>query len=118
MKTLDVSGDMSERFCSTRRTCTQQVRVGTDQLRRRSRRKRLAGEGPVLSSRFYNKPYLSRKVCEELAEHDQRIYNEKTQIGIEVNLGLEMAQSLIEQINTKWPELLKISEESESESLE
>lgn len=35
-----------------------------------------------------------------------------------INLGIEMAQSLIEQINEKWPELLRAAQESASESSE
>jgi hypothetical protein len=34
------------------------------------------------------------------------------------NLGVEMAQSLIEQINAKWPGLLKIVQDFGSESPE
>jgi hypothetical protein len=66
------------------------------------------GRAPVLSLRFYHKPYpLNPQIIDELAANGQRIYDEKTPIGVEVTLGLEMAQSLIEQINEEWPELLK-----------
>ena len=76
------------------------------------------GNGPVLSLRFYHKPYLNPKVIEELAEKGQRIYNERTQVGVELNLSVELAQSLIEQIQTKWPELLRIAQESSTDSPE
>jgi hypothetical protein len=76
------------------------------------------GRAPVLSLRFYNKPYLNPKLIEELAAQGRHIYDEKTQIGTEINLGLELAQSLIEQINAKWPELLKIAQEPSCESPE
>jgi hypothetical protein len=66
---------------------------------------------PVLSLRFYHKPYLNHKLIAELAEHGQRIYDEKTRVGVELNLSVELAHSLIEQINAKWPELLNIARE-------
>jgi hypothetical protein len=75
------------------------------------------GKAPVLSLRFYHKPYLNRKLIAELAEHGRRIYDEKTPVGVELTLGLELAQSLIDQINVKWPELLRLTQESGSESL-
>jgi hypothetical protein len=76
------------------------------------------GRAPVLSLRFYHKPYLNPKLIAELAEQGQHIYDEKSQVGVELNLSVELAQSLIEQINAKWPELLKIAQESSSESPE
>ena len=67
------------------------------------------GRAPVLSLRFYHKPYPNPPVA----------YDDKTPIGIEVTLGVEMAQSLIEQINEKWPDLLTfIHQQSDNESPE
>lgn len=76
------------------------------------------GKAPVLSLRFYHQPYLNRKLIAELAEQGQPIYDEKTPIGIELNLSLELARSLIEQINAKWPELLRLAQESSGDSPE
>lgn len=57
---------------------------------------------PVLSLRFYHKPR-------------NLIYNEQSPVGVELNLSLELAQSMIEQINAKWPELLNIADEESGE---
>ena len=43
------------------------------------------GRAPVLSLRFYHKPYLNPQIIDELATKGQRIYDEKTPIGIEVS---------------------------------
>jgi|GEM_PF-4051560 hypothetical protein len=58
---------------------------------------------PSLSLRFYHKPRKS-------------IYNEDTPVGVDLSLSRELAQSLIDQINAKWPELLKIAQEESEES--
>jgi hypothetical protein len=76
------------------------------------------GKAPVLSLRFYHKPYLNPTLISELAEKGQRIYDETTPVGVELNLSLGLAQSLIEQINAKWPELLRIAQEASSETPE
>ncbi|MGO9231503.1 MAG: hypothetical protein ACLQKA_20120 [Bryobacteraceae bacterium] len=73
------------------------------------------GGAPVLSLRFYHKPYLNPGRIEELAKGGQEIYTDTTPIGIEIALGIEMARSVIEQISEKWPELLRIDRESSSE---
>jgi hypothetical protein len=65
------------------------------------------GSIPMLSMRFYNRPFHPRKLAEEMAEHGNPAYDEATPIGIELNLSPDLAQSLIEQINGKWPELLR-----------
>lgn len=65
------------------------------------------GNCPVLSLRFYNKPFYSAKMADQSAEAGKPLYDENTQIGLELNLGPEIAQSLIDQINTKWPEYLQ-----------
>lgn len=70
---------------------------------------------PVLSLRFYYHPYLNPKSISELSEKGQRIYVETTPVGVELNLSLELAQSLIEQIKIKYPDLLKIAQESSSD---
>jgi hypothetical protein len=58
---------------------------------------------PSLSLRFYHKPSKS-------------IYNADTPVGVDLSLSRDLAQSLIDQINAKWPELLKIAqEESDNE---
>lgn len=57
---------------------------------------------PMLSLRFYYKPSGLKM-------------DEETSTGIEINLGLEMAQSLIQQINDRWPELVKIVQDQEAE---
>lgn len=74
------------------------------------------GHAPVLSLRFYSKPYLDPALVSKLAEHGHPVYDEDTAIGVEINLGLEMARSLLEQINTKWPELQRIVQEQDSDS--
>lgn len=71
---------------------------------------------PALSLRFYSKPYLNPALVSELAEHGHPVYDEDTASGVEISLGFEMAQSLIEQINTKWPELLRMAQEDASDS--
>jgi hypothetical protein len=60
------------------------------------------GKAPVLSLRFYHKP-------------STLAVDEDTAIGVEISLGLEMAQSLIQQINDKWPELVKMAQEEKSD---
>src|ERR1039458_10562187 len=50
------------------------------------------GRVPVLSFRFYHVPYLNPQIIDELAANGQRIYGEKTPIGIEVTLGLERSE--------------------------
>jgi hypothetical protein len=69
------------------------------------------GKAPVLSLRFYHKPYLNPALISELAQGGHRVYDETTQVGVELNLGLELAHSLIEQINAKWPELLRVAQD-------
>src|ERR1035441_10286144 len=59
---------------------------------------------PVLSLRFYYKPIYSHRMAEESAKAGRPLEVENTTTGRELNLGLEMAQSLIEQIQAKWPQ--------------
>jgi hypothetical protein len=74
------------------------------------------GRAPALSLRFYSQPYLNPNLVSELAERGHHVYDEDTPIGVEINLGLEMAQSLIEQISAKWPQLLSLASEEEADS--
>lgn len=76
------------------------------------------GKAPALSLRFYHKPYLNPTLISELAEQGHHIYDETTQVGIELTLSLELANSLIEQINARWPELLRLAQDTSTESPE
>lgn len=65
------------------------------------------GNCPVLSLRFYHKPTYSAEQAQRMAEGGNAPYDEQTPIGTEINLGPEIAQSLIEQIQAQWPQYLK-----------
>src|SRR4051812_27011739 len=65
------------------------------------------GQAPALSVRFYNKP-ANGKWVREMDAQGHKQYEEGTPIGIEINLGPELANSLIEQLMTKWPEYLNV----------
>ena len=66
------------------------------------------GRCPMLSLRFYHKPVYPHQVARDSAEAGRPLVDEGSPIGVELNLGPEMAKSLIEQIQAKWPEYLRI----------
>lgn len=65
------------------------------------------GRCPMLSLRFFNKPSYSGERARELAERGFPVYNDETPIGTEINLGPEIAQSLMEQLQAQWPQYVK-----------
>jgi len=67
---------------------------------------------PVLSLRFYNKPY-PYELANSMAEAGRPAYDENTPIGTEISLGPEIAQSFIAQLKAKWPEFLKVVREQQ-----
>ena len=62
----------------------------------------------LLPLRFYDKPFYGHKTATESAERGHPLFDAETPIGVEINLGPELAQSLIEQINAQWPQYLQI----------
>ena len=66
------------------------------------------GGGPALSLRFYVKPFYDHQTASELAEGGHPVCDAETPIGVEINLGPDLVQSLIGQINTQWPQYLQI----------
>ena len=66
------------------------------------------GRSPMLSLRFYYKPSYPHAVADRSAEAGRPLYDDDTPIGTEINLGPEMARSLVEQIQSKWPDFLKV----------
>jgi hypothetical protein len=66
------------------------------------------GRCPVLSLRFYHKPTYPHQFAQECAEAGRALYDENTPIGVEISLGPEAAQSLVEQIQAKWPEFIRV----------
>jgi hypothetical protein len=58
----------------------------------------LQGGCPVLSLRFYLTP-------------SNLAYDDETTIGVEISLGGEMASSLVEQIQGKWPKFMEVLRE-------
>ena len=61
----------------------------------------------MLSLRFFHSPSHSAKMAAQMAEHGNPPYDSGDQTGLEINLGPEMAQSFIEQIQAQWPEYVK-----------
>jgi hypothetical protein len=66
------------------------------------------GNNPMLSLRFYHKPDYPHQIAQESAEAGRPLYDDNTPIGVEINLGLEIAHSLIEQMQTQWPEFIRV----------
>jgi hypothetical protein len=66
------------------------------------------GNNPMLSLRFYHKPDYPYQIAQESADAGRLLYDEDTPIGVELNLGAEIAQSLIEQMHAKWPEYVRV----------
>jgi hypothetical protein len=62
------------------------------------------GNNPMLSLRFYHKP-ASYEFAQKSADAGRPLYDEDTPIGVELNLGPELAKSLIEQMVGRWAEL-------------
>jgi hypothetical protein len=60
------------------------------------------GRCPMLSLRFYRNPTYTHQTAAESAEKGRPLYDEDTPMGIEINLGPEIARSFIEQIQAKW----------------
>jgi hypothetical protein len=50
-------------------------------------------------------------MADQMAEHGNPAYDDGTQTGVEINLGPEIAQSFVEQIQTQWPEYVKTVQE-------
>jgi hypothetical protein len=69
------------------------------------------GRCPMLSLRFYYKPIYSGKMAQELADSGHPVVDDETPIGMEITLGPEMAQSLMEQLQAQWPQYLKTVQE-------
>lgn len=69
---------------------------------------------PVLSLRFFDKPYYGYATVEESQSAGNPLYDADTEIGTELNLGPELALSLIKQINVKWPEYLDLLRRSQT----
>lgn len=65
------------------------------------------GRCPMLSLRFYHKPYIPYQIEKESAEAGRPLIHDGDPIGVEVSLGQEIAKSLIEQIQAKWPEYVR-----------
>jgi hypothetical protein len=65
------------------------------------------GGGPMPSLRFYHKPTFSYQIAQESVEAGRPLYEEDTPIGVELSLGPEIARSLIEQLQEKWPEYVQ-----------
>ena len=63
---------------------------------------------PLLSLRFYHKPIYPYQLTDRSAAEGRPLYDEDTPIGTRMDLGPEMVQSLIEQLQAKLPELLRI----------
>lgn len=71
---------------------------------------------PVLSLRFYYKPFYGYKTATELAQRGHPVIDGDTTTGVQLDLGYELARSLVEQIQAKWPELVKALADAESDS--
>jgi hypothetical protein len=71
------------------------------------------GRCPVLSLRFYHKPTYPHQIAEECAEGGRPLYDENTEIGVAIDLGIEMAQSLMTQLQTKWQEFVHVVQDVE-----
>jgi len=65
-------------------------------------------KAPVLSLRFYHKPDCPHQLAEECAEAGRPPYDEDAQIGVAIDIGIEMAHSLMTQLQTKWPEFVHL----------
>jgi hypothetical protein len=62
----------------------------------------------MLSLRFFHKPTYPHEIANMSADAGRPLYDEDTPIGVELNLGPEIAQSLIDQIQAKWPDFVRI----------
>jgi hypothetical protein len=62
---------------------------------------------PLLSLRFYARPYYGYKLATESAQQGRPLYDADAPIGVEIDLGPELAQSLFEQINAQWPRFVQ-----------
>jgi len=69
------------------------------------------GRCPMLSLRFYHKPTYPHQIAQESAGAGRPLYDEDTPIGVEISLGSELAQSLNEQIQAKWQEFVRLSQD-------
>lgn len=65
------------------------------------------GRCPMLSLRFFHRP-MPHDMAEQSAQAGRPLYDHDTPTGVEINLGPEIAQSLIEQLHAKWPEYLRL----------
>jgi hypothetical protein len=65
------------------------------------------GDCPLLSLRFYARPYYGYKLATESAQQGRPLYDADAPIGVEINVGPELAQSLFEQINAQWPRFVQ-----------
>jgi len=68
---------------------------------------------PVLSLLFYHRPTYPHQFAAERAEGVRPLYDENTEIGGAIDLGIEMAQSLMTQLQTKWPEFVHVVQDVE-----
>jgi hypothetical protein len=65
------------------------------------------GRCPMLSLRFFHVP-IPHRIAEQSADAGNPLYDAETATGVEVNLGPEIARSLVEQLQAKWPEYVQM----------
>lgn len=71
------------------------------------------GHCPMLSLRFFHRP-MPRHLAEQSAQAGRPLYDEDTPIGVAIDLGPEIAQSFIEQLQAKWPEFERARSEPDA----
>jgi hypothetical protein len=54
--------------------------------------------------RFYDKHSYGLKIATEAVKLGRPLFDAETPIGIEINLGPALVQSLVEQIHAQWPQ--------------
>ncbi len=74
--------------------------------------------GKMLSLRFYNQPYYWYKVATESAQQGRPLFDADTPIGVEIDLGPELVQSLVQQLDAQLPRFFETVQSSRDDSRE